>query len=278
MTDHEARAAVLDGAMLAARPVPQLPPEQALSVEAAYAIQARVVARRLARGERPVGLKLGLTSEAKMRQVGVTEVILGRLTDAMQHDEGGLIDLARLIHPRVEPEIAFLLRRPLPADPTPEQALDCVESVAPALEIIDSRYDGFRFDLGDVIADNASSAGFVLGRWHPPDTDIGNVPISLCLSGRSCETGSSAAILGHPLNALAAAGRIAAARGIATARGDVVLAGAATAAIPLSPGARVRADFGPLGRIEIRAGGPSSPDPEPEPVQKEETRCPSPKS
>lgn len=108
-----------------------------------------------------------------------------------------------------------------------------------------------------MIADNASSAGFVLGHWHPPDTDIGNVPIVLSLSGVSRETGTSAAILGHPLNALVAAGRIAAARGIATAAGDVVLAGAATAAIPLSQGAWVGAEFGPLGRIEIRAGKPT---------------------
>ncbi|MHC0055638.1 2-keto-4-pentenoate hydratase [Actibacterium sp. D379-3] len=260
MTDADARAETLDLAALKARPVLQLPPEQSLPVEVAYAIQARLVARRLARGERLVGLKLGLTSEAKMKQVGVTEVILGRLTDAMQHDQGSTIDLGALIHPRVEPEIAFLLRCPLPPDLTPEQALDCVEAVAPALEIIDSRYEGFRFDLGDVIADNASSAGFVLGHWHPPDTDIGNVPIVLSLSGAPCETGTSAAILGHPLNALVAAGRIAAARGIATAAGDVVLAGAATAAIPLSPGARVGAEFGPLGRIEIRAGAPEDPE------------------
>lgn len=256
MTDPDARAELLDLAARQARPVPQLPPGQSLSVETAYSIQARLVARRLARGERLVGLKLGLTSEAKMKQVGVTEVILGRLTDAMQHAEGGSIDLGALIHPRVEPEIAFLLRCALPPDPTPEQALDCVGAVAPALEIIDSRYEGFRFDLGDVIADNASSAGFVLGNWHPPDTDIGNVPISLSLSGVPRETGTSAAILGHPLNALAAAGRIAASRGITTAAGDVVLAGAATSAVPLSPGARVGGDFGPLGRIEIRADEP----------------------
>lgn len=110
MTDADARAETLDLAALKARPVLQRPPEQSLSVEAAYAVQARLVARRLARGERLVGLKLGLTSEAKMKQVGVTEVILGRLTDAMQHDQGSTIDLGALIHPRVEPEIAFLLR------------------------------------------------------------------------------------------------------------------------------------------------------------------------
>ncbi|WP_050475441.1 2-keto-4-pentenoate hydratase [Pannonibacter phragmitetus] len=256
MIDPDARAEILDQAALMARPVARLSPETPLSVDVAYAVQERLVARRLARGERIAGLKLGLTSETKMKQVGVREVILGRLTDAMQHDEGSSIDLGRLIHPRIEPEIAFLLRRPLPPDPSQAEVQVCVEAVAPALEIIDSRYEGFRFDLGDVIADNASSAGFVLGRLHPPETDTGDIAITLALSGEVRETGSSAAILGRPLNALAAAARIAAARGISTSPGDIVLAGAATAAVPLSARTRVIADFGPLGRMEIRADGP----------------------
>ncbi len=252
MTSLQERAALLDDATSAARSVPQLPPDQALSIEDAYAIQALVVGQRLARGQRLVGLKLGLTSKAKMKQVGVTEVILGQLTDAMRYEEGDSLNLGPFIHPRVEPEIAFLLRSPLPPNPTPEEALTCVEAVAPALEIIDSRYEGFRFDLGDVIADNASSAGYVLGREFPPEIDIGDITISMAMSDGPEETGSSAAILGHPLNALAAAGRLAAARGITTSAGDVVLAGAATAAISLSAGAVVSAEFGPLGQIELR--------------------------
>lgn len=114
MTDLTALADTLDRAACESRPVPQLPPENSISLDEAYQGQARVVASRLARGERLVGLKISLTSEAKMRQVGVGEVILGRLTDAMQVEDGGFIDLGRMIHPRVEPEIAFLLRRPLP--------------------------------------------------------------------------------------------------------------------------------------------------------------------
>jgi 2-oxo-3-hexenedioate decarboxylase len=256
MTDPDTRADILERAATEVRAVAQLPPENSLDVETAYQVQERLVARRLARGERLVGLKLGLTSEAKMKQVGVREVILGRLTDAMRHEPGSSIDLRRLIHPRVEPEIAFLLRRPLPPHATLAEVRDCIEAVAPALEIIDSRYQGFRFDLGDVIADNASSAGFVLGSWQPPETDTADIAIALSLSGKLCETGSSSAILGHPLRALAEAGRIAAARGIATAAGDVVLAGAATAALPLTAGALIAADFEGLGRIEIRTPSP----------------------
>lgn len=247
-------AETLDRAACEARAVPQSPPGKSLSLDDAYRVQARVVARRLERGERPVGLKVGLTSEAKMRQVGVREVILGRLTDAMQISDGGFVDLGRMIHPRVEPEVAFLLSRPLPPTSDPASVLACVAGVAAALEIIDSRYQGFRFDLGDVVADNASSAGFVLGPWHPVGTDVGDIPIELALAGETGETGSSAEILGHPLRALAEAGRIAAVQGIPMAAGDVVLSGAATAAIPLRDGAQVNARFGALGHLTLRVG------------------------
>ena len=253
MTDPDTLARHLDEAACHARPVPQSPPGQSLTPEAAYDVQQRLVARRLARGETAVGIKLGLTSRAKMEQVGVREVIVGRLTDAMQMEEGGTIALDRLIHPRIEPEIAFLLARPLPPDPTLPQAMACLDGLAAAVEIIDSRYQGFRFDLGDVIADNASSAGFILGPWHPPATDVANLGIVLSVSGQLRETGSSAAILGHPLRALVAAARIAAARGIATQPGEIVLAGAATAAIPLAPGDAFLAEFSRLGRIRTTA-------------------------
>ncbi len=255
MIDAEAIARTLDHGQTHVQAVPQTPPERALTADQGYAVQERLVARRLARGERPVGLKLGLTSRAKMEQVGVREVIVGRLTDAMRMEEGGTIALDELIHPRIEPEIAFLLSRPLPPDPTRAcvEALACVEAVAPALEIIDSRYRAFRFDLGDVIADNSSSAGFILGHWHPAQTDITNLGILLSVGGTLRETGSSAAILGHPARALVAAARIAAARGIATAAGDVVMAGAATAAVPLADGAWVTAEFSRLGRVQTDA-------------------------
>jgi 2-oxo-3-hexenedioate decarboxylase len=253
MNDVEAIARTLDHAQTEVQAVPQTPPERALTAGQGYAVQERLVARRLARGERVVGLKLGLTSRAKMEQVGVREVIVGRLTDAMRMEEGGTIALERLIHPRIEPEIAFLLSRPLPPDPSLPEALACVEALAPALEVIDSRYQAFRFDLGDVIADNSSSAGFILGHWHSAQTDIANLGILLSVGGRLRETGSSAAILGHPARALVAAARIAAARGIATAAGDIVLAGAATAAVPLADGAWVTAEFSRLGRVQTDA-------------------------
>ena len=95
---------------------------------------------------------MGLTSRAKMQQMGVSEVIWGRLTDAMRLEEGGEMSHARYTHPRVEPEIAYIMRKPLSGNVSLAEALDAVEAVAPAMEIIDSRYRNFKFALADVIA------------------------------------------------------------------------------------------------------------------------------
>lgn len=236
----EVAAERLDTAQHTAAAIEQLP--AGLTAADAYAIQDGVIARRLARGERPAGLKLGFTSEAKMAQMGVSEVIVGRLTDAMRVPDGGQVRLRRLIHPRVEPEVAFRIAR----DVTPEDAEPPVDAVAPALEIIDSRYRDFRFSLPDVIADNASSAGFVLGPWQPLGVDLGDLAVRLSVDGAAVETGSTSAILGHPTRVLPALLKIARRQGMALRAGHVILAGAATAAVPFPP-ARVEVHVTGLG-------------------------------
>lgn len=212
----------------------------------AYAIQDAVIARRLARGERPAGLKLGFTSKAKMAQMGVSEVIVGRLTDAMRVPDGGEVPLGRFIHPRAEPEVAYRIAR----DVTPDDDELPVDAVAPALEIIDSRYRDFRFSLPDVIADNASSAGFVVGPWQPLGADLGDLAVRLTVGGEVVETGSTSAILGHPDRALPALLEIARRQGFALRAGQVVLAGGATAAAPFPPG-RVEVDVAGLGTASV---------------------------
>lgn len=209
----------------------------------AYAIQKKLVDLRLDRGGSLVGIKMGLTSRAKMQQVGVDEAIWGRLTSDMAIDEGASIDLGRFIHPRIEPEIAYLLRRDLAGDEAPAAIMAAVEAVMPAMEIIDSRYDQFRFGPTDVIADNTSAAGFVLGAPFGAGTDLSNLGIILKVDGRPVQTGSSAAILGHPLRALAMASRFAAAASMPLKAGQVVLAGAATQASPCERGTVVEAVF-----------------------------------
>ncbi|MFB7239918.1 2-keto-4-pentenoate hydratase [Streptomyces sp. NPDC056269] len=212
----------------------------------AYAVQEALVARRLARGERLTGFKLGFTSRAKMRQMGVSDLIHGRLTDRMAIPDGGRVDTSALIHPRVEPEVAFLLGDTLRPGGDPMAA---VAAVAPALEVIDSRYHGFRFSLPEVIADNTSAAGYAVGPWSAPG-DLANLGVLLELDGRLAETGSTAAILGSPLRALAAAARLAG----ALEPGTVILAGAATAAVPLPPGTHVRATVAGLGTVHLTTG------------------------
>ena len=226
-----------------------------LNVSDAYAVQAASVERRLRRGEAPIGIKLGFTSRAKMVQMGVEDLIWGRLTDAMLVEEGGQIDLDAYVHPRVEPELAFLIDKPLTGLVTLPQVQAAIGAVAPAMEIIDSRYRDFKFDLPSVVADNASSSGLVLGAWRRADLDIANLGMVMSLDGEVRQVGSSAAILGHPLRALVAAARLVGEAGLSLRPGDVVLAGAATAAEPLRRGQHVELRVQHLGGAEFQVAG-----------------------
>ncbi|MFI6497533.1 2-keto-4-pentenoate hydratase [Nonomuraea typhae] len=235
----------LDKATLSRTAIPKLTEEGPLDLAAAYRVQREVVARREARGEKVIGVKMGFTSRAKMIQMGVDDVIWGLLTDAMLIESR--LDVGTLIHPRVEPEIAFLLERPVRS---PADVSAAVGAVAVGYEVLDSRYENFSFTLADVIADNASASGFGLGPWQRP-RDVANVGLSLEIDGRVAAAGSSAAILGDPLRSVSAAARLAQAAGIELAAGSIVLAGAATAAVPLPPGAHVRVSGRGLGHAEV---------------------------
>jgi 2-oxo-3-hexenedioate decarboxylase len=241
----------LDDAVTGVRDVPNA---GATDVDAAYAVQEAVVARRLARGATQVGWKLGFTSLAKMAQMGVSDVIVGRLTDDMQVADGGSVDLRRFIHPRAEPEIAYRLARDVDADAPVDDLAAAVDAVAPALEIIDSRYVDFRFTLADVVADNTSAAGFVIGPWTDLAAagELGDRPVSLLVDGEVAETGSTDAILGHPMKALPALADMARRLGLPLRAGDVILAGAATAAVPLAPGSLVEGRVTGLGSVTVR--------------------------
>lgn len=256
MVDVKALAEIVDQAASRGVPVSQLTNSHPdLSIETAYAVQAESVARRVQRGQRRIGVKMGLTSRAKMQQVGVDEVIWGVLTDAMILDDGEILDLEGLIHPRVEPEIAFLLKKPLAGAVSAQWAAEAVEAVAPALEIIDSRYQDFKFRVADVVADNSSAAEVVIGPWRKPGLDISNLGMILSFDGRPVQIGSSAAILGHPLRALMAAARLTERYGEGLKAGDIVLAGASTAAEPLRPGLHVQLQVQNLGLMGFNTRG-----------------------
>ncbi len=249
MIDIKAIAEQLDDAARNMRATEQLSEE--VNIEQAYEIQKSSIARRIERGESRIGMKMGFTSRAKMVQMGVSDMIWGRLTDAMIEEEGGVISFADYIHPRVEPEIAYLLRKPLSGRITPLDALNAVEAIAPALEIIDSRYDNFKFSLTDVVADNSSASGLVIGCWHKPDIDVSNLGLILSVNGKPREFGSTAAILGNPIRSLVAAARMVAESGEELPAGSVVMAGGATAAIALSPGERIELEIEKLGRASF---------------------------
>ena len=147
---------------------------------------------------------------------------------------GGIVDLSRYIHPRVEPEVCFVTRRAIDAPLTSLEAADYLEAVAPAMEIIDSRYRDFRFTYTDVVADNTSAAGYVIGRWLPLQ-NVEDRSVRMEVGGETV-VGSTSAILGDPVRALHALLDIARRRRIPLRAGQVILAGAATAAVRLDEG------------------------------------------
>ena len=245
--DIEALAERVDSAALNAEAIAQLALEVELSEAQAYEVQAASIARRLARGERRNGMKMGLTSRAKALQMGVDDVIWGRLTDAMTVEEGGSVSMSKYVHPRVEPEVAFLLKHALPADATALDAQNAIAAVAPAIEIIDSRYQDFKFSLGDVIADNTSASGIVIGPWNGSVDDIANLGVALSLNGAVRQIGSTAAILGHPIRSLVAAAARSGAAGEELQAGWIVMAGGATAAEALTVGDHVVVEVQGLG-------------------------------
>lgn len=261
MTDLEQLANDLDEAASSGTSIAQLTSRTSLTLEEAYTVQHAVVARRVARGDQISGVKLGFTSKAKAEQMGVSDVIIGSITASMRIAEGGSIDTSQFIHPRVEPEVAFRLGEEIdPADLTSDP-LDAVADVAVALEVIDSRYRDFSFTLEDVVADNTSAAGYVVGGWRRFDEmqksgDLSNLGVVLEVNGEVVETGSTSAILGDPRRALEAVKRMARTHGFALPAGSVILAGAATAAVPVPnrPGASIRGTVHGLGVASCTVG------------------------
>ncbi|WP_137844737.1 fumarylacetoacetate hydrolase family protein [Microbacterium sp. 2FI] len=258
LDDRPSVAAIADAlerARLTVTPIAQSSVSAPLGLATAYAVQHDLTGRRVASGDRIAGLKLGFTSRAKARQMGVDDVILGSVTDRMRIEDGGGFDPRTCIHPRIEPEIAYLLGADIDTDRVPDPA--AIAAVAPALEIIDSRYRDFRFDLGDVIADNTSAAAYAIGPWVRPAEagSFDNRAVRLEFDGRIVQTGSTSAILGDPGRALAAAARLARVHGFELRAGMILLAGAATVAVPVPRAGVVEATVAGLGRVSISIDG-----------------------
>jgi 2-oxo-3-hexenedioate decarboxylase len=240
-------AAYLDSALVEAREVERLTVRHpALSLSEAYAVQDAGIRLREARGERVIGYKMGLTSRAKREQMGLDTMIYGVLTDRMR--VAGDFALEGRIHPKIEPEIGFVMARELRGSPSTEEARAACAVVFPAMEILDSRYVGFKyFSLPDVVADNSSSAFFVQGeavRPVPSFAELGRLPMTLEVNGKAAQTALSEEIAGNPLLSLVELCRLLDARGLALPAGSVVLTGAATQAVALERGMTVRLRVG----------------------------------
>jgi 2-oxo-3-hexenedioate decarboxylase len=227
----------------------------ALDLDTAYRVQDQLLARKLEAGERIVGVKLGLTSRAKQQRMGIASPLTAWLTDRMVLPAGVPLPTAELIHPRVEPEIVFVLGERL-AGPgiTAARAMEAVSHVYAGLEVIDSRYTDFKFTLPDVVADNASSSRFVVGgvARRPDELDLALEACLLEVDGEVVDSATGAAVQGHPAEALALAANALAERRIALEPGWVVLTGGMTDAVFAPHGGQIAAHFSNLGSVTLK--------------------------
>jgi len=244
----------LDDAVQSVSLVSQLTLSGPLDLAAAYRVQRLGIGLRAARGDRLIGMKMGLTSRAKMAQVGVHEPIYAHLTETMRVADGAVLVCDEMGHPRAEPEVAFLLGEDLSGPTDAAGAMKAVTGLAAAIEVIDSRYRDFKFALADVVADNASSCRFAIGEWVAPQSlaegpGLANLDVQLVIDGEVAHAASTAAILGDPAESLAFLANMLADVGESLKVGMVVLAGAATPAVHLQPGMKVTAHVEKLGSV-----------------------------
>ncbi len=226
-----------------------------LSIDDAYAIQAALIENRLAAGDSLAGAKLGLTSKAKQEQMGVDEPAYGWVPASTVLGDDAEVVLGELIHPRVEPEFVFLMGQALAgADATAEQVLDATESVVGGIEVIDSRYEAFKFTLPDVIADNTSAARVAIGAYGvgPREVDLRAVTCTFTIDDEDVGSATGEALLGDPAECVAMLVRHLAKYDRGLEAGWLVMAGAPLGAQPLSVGTVATASYSHFGSVTVR--------------------------
>lgn len=232
-----------------------------LDVEGAYAVQAINTRYWAAQGRRIVGRKAGLTARAVQAQLGVDQPDFGVLFDDMEIADGGLLDSARCLQPKAEAEVALVLESALPdAATTPEMVAAAVGSVHAAIEIVDSRIADWKIAFADTVADNGSSAFFVLASEGRPlaGLDIYSCGMVMEIDRKIVSLGAGAAALGHPLKAAAWLASTLAERGEPLKAGDILLTGALGPMATLVPGNHVKALVGGLGEVSFTYGRAAS--------------------
>ena len=232
-----------------------------MTIEDAYAVQRAWVARKIADGRRPIGHKIGLTSRAMQRSSNISEPDFGLLLDDMLFPDGQDIPIERFIVPRVEVELAFILKSRLTGPGcTIFDVLSATDYIVPALEIIDARIEqvdkasGVTRKVFDTISDNAANAGIVLGGRpiRPMDVDLRWVSALLYRNGVIEDSGVAAAVLNHPANGPAWLANKLAPYGEYLEAGEIILGGSFTAPVPARAGDSFHVDYGPMGAISVR--------------------------
>lgn len=245
-------AEIIDSAAENLESIAQLTRTNDFSLEEAYKIQRSVVKRKLDRGEKLVGIKLGFTSKAKMEEKGLDDLIWGKLTDKMLINRGNTINIKKYIKPKAEPEICFLVKKKIDKElKTIEEAKEYIAGYAVAIEITDTRYHNIQFDVRDTIADNCSAAGMVIGTWCPIEDEIKNLKVKLEINGETVREGNTNAILDNPWESVFNATRLSIAAGEIIPYGAYIMAGAATKSIFLEPGNQVKVTIEQLGEVEF---------------------------
>ena len=246
----------LETCELQARDTPKITDEYPhLDWDDAYAIQREIQRRKIARGQRIIGLKAGLTSQAKMKQMGVSTPVFGFLADSFSVPDGGEVRMSELIHPKIEPEIAFVTKTALRGPGCHIGAvLAATDFVLPAIEVIDSRYRDFKFDLKSVVADNTSASRFVVGgrALCASEVDLRTVGIVLEKNGQPIAFGAGAAVLGHPAEALAMLANHMAEHGEEIPAGTLILSGGITEAVSVAAGDCVTLRVQGMGSVGLR--------------------------
>ncbi|WP_027848772.1 2-oxo-3-hexenedioate decarboxylase [Marinospirillum minutulum] len=221
----------------------------------AFDVQWEVRRRKVARGHKIVGMKMGLTSWAKMAQMGVEQPCYGYLADYFSVPEGGEIKMDELIHPKIEAEIAFVTKAPLKGPGIHiGDVLRATDFIIPAVEVIDSRYKDFKFDLKSVIADNSSSSRFITGgrMARLEDVDVKNLGVVMEINGEIVATGAGAAVLGHPAASVAMLANMMGERGEEIPAGTFIMTGGITAAVTVNRGDSINIRYQDLGSITAK--------------------------
>ncbi len=244
----------LTQARLSGQSRPQLSKDHKLTRTDAYTIQEMGIEHRIQRHEKFVGYKMGLTSEAKRKQMNLDSPLYGVLTDKMQVQNGGAFPLKGSIHPKIEPEVAFLISSELRGKVSREQILSACSGICACMEILDSRYDQFKyFSMEDVIADNSSSSHFVLGPWLKDfqKLDLANLKMKMSVNGQTVQEGNSKDISGDPVISVIQLCELLAERGQTLPAGSIVLAGAATAAVALEDRQKIELEVEALPKLSV---------------------------